>query len=160
MSPSESRLPQFPVEGGCLCGAVRYRLDGPPLTVYRCHCKDCQRTSGSSHSMSMILRRETFELLSGKPTPYKKIADSGRAVNTMRCPDCGTIVWNERDGQRDIVVLRPGTLDDMDWAVPAGNIWTASKAAWFAIDPDELNYEGQAPSRDALYAAWAELVHA
>ena len=59
-------LPEFPVEGGCQCGAVRYRLKASPLTVYNCHCKDCQRFSGGACSISMIVRNEDFEALPGQ----------------------------------------------------------------------------------------------
>ena len=64
-------LPQFPVEGGCQCGAVRYRLLGAPLTAYLCHCKDCQRLGGSAFSLSMPVAREHIELVSGTPFAYE-----------------------------------------------------------------------------------------
>ena len=65
-------LPEFPVEGGCQCGAVRYRLKASPLTVYSCHCKDCQRFSGAAWSVSMIMRDEDFEVLSGQTVRYDR----------------------------------------------------------------------------------------
>ena len=71
-------LPEFPVEGGCQCGAVRYRLKASPLTVYNCHCKDCQRFSGAAWSMSMIVRDEDFEVLSGQTVRYDRKANSGK----------------------------------------------------------------------------------
>jgi hypothetical protein len=64
------KLPNFPVEGGCQCRAVRYRLNAGPLTVYNCHCKDCQRSSGATNSMSMLMRRQDVELLCGTLTTY------------------------------------------------------------------------------------------
>ena len=67
-------LPAFPVEGGCQCGAVRYRITGAPLAVYNCHCRDCQRSSGATHSMSMPIARERLEHLSGELTAYDKAA--------------------------------------------------------------------------------------
>lgn len=150
-------LPQFPIEGGCVCGRVRYRLKAAPLTVYRCHCKDCQRTSGAAYSMSAIVPIENVELLRGELVAYDKTADSGRHMDMMRCRNCGTLIWNAAPGGGGILVLKPGTLDDMGWAEPVGNIWTASKAAWMQIEPDAVNYPGQAtPNRDRLIAAWDE----
>ena len=72
-------LPKFPVEGGCQCGAVRYRLKASPLTVYNCHCKDCQRFSGAACSISMIVRNENFEVLSGQTVRYDRKAASTQA---------------------------------------------------------------------------------
>lgn len=147
-------LPSFPVEGGCQCGAVRYRLTAPPLSVYRCHCKDCQRFSGTTHSMSMVVRAETLELMSGAPAVYEKRADSGRVAQMHGCPVCGTRLWNASQAAPQTLVLKPGTLDEMGWAEPVGNIWTASKAPWIEIAADEPNYFGQPPNREALIAAW------
>lgn len=149
-------LPEFPVEGGCLCRRVRYRLKAAPQTVYRCHCKDCQRTSGAGYSMSAVVAEGDVELLGGELVPYEKTADSGRHPHMMRCSHCGTLLWNVPEGGGTLI-LKPGTLDNMDWAEPVGNIWTASKAAWVEIEPDAVNYPGQAtPNRDRLVAAWDE----
>ena len=68
------RLPQFPVEGGCQCGAVRYQLKAAPLGVYACHCKDCQRFSGTTHTLSMVVRVEDAELTRGTLTGFEKAA--------------------------------------------------------------------------------------
>jgi hypothetical protein len=136
---------------------VRYRVTAPPLSVYNCHCLDCRRSSGGTHTMSMPVRRETVELLEGELTAFDKAADSGRVVRMLGCGRCGTKVWNEPLSFAAILVVKPGTLDDMDWAVPVGNIWTASKAPWVEIDPDLVNFEGQPPDRQPLYDAWERL---
>jgi hypothetical protein len=148
------KLPAFPVEGGCQCGAVRYRLTAAPLSVYNCHCRDCQRTSGATNEMSMPIRRETLEPLSGELAAYDKTADSGRVVRQLRCAICGTKVWNEPQSSPALRILKPGTLDDPSWAVPIGNIWTQSRAPWIAIDPALLNFPGQPADRQPLYDAW------
>src|SRR5690242_18461058 len=88
-------LPAFPVEGGCQCRAVRYRLTAAPLAVYNCHCRDCQRASGATHTMSMFVARENLEQLSGVLSTYDKAADSGRVVRMRGCAECGTKIWNE-----------------------------------------------------------------
>lgn len=152
------QLPAFPVEGGCQCRAVRYRVTASPLTVYNCHCTDCHRMSGSTHSMSMIMRRGDVELLQGEFAAFDKAADSGRTVRMLGCARCGTKIWNEPLSFTDILVVKPGTLDDMSWAVPIGNIWTASRAPWVAIDETLVNFAGQPPTRQPLYDAWAKAV--
>ncbi|HEY8596455.1 MAG TPA: GFA family protein [Devosiaceae bacterium] len=150
-------LPHFPVEGGCICGSVRYRLKAMPLTVYRCHCKDCQRSSGAGFSMSAIVPAEAIELISGEPVVFEKTAQSGNRLKMMRCGTCGTLVWN-RPASGNAIVLKPGTLDDASWAVPVGNIWTASAVPWAGIDRGDVNFEGQPTSRQPLFDAWARVM--
>jgi hypothetical protein len=146
-------LPEFPVEGGCVCGAVRYRLTASPLSVYNCHCKDCQRFSGAAWSMSMIVRDGDFELLGGKTERYDRKADSGNVIAMHFCSHCHNWLWNEPPAG-SIKVVRAGTLDDLDWAAPVGNIWTDSKAAWVAIDPAQVNFAKGAVDRTPLFDAW------
>lgn len=151
-------MPDFPVEGGCQCGAVRYRLKASPLSVYNCHCKDCQRFSGAGWSMSMIVRDGDFELLSGKVDQYRRTADSGNVIVMNFCANCHGWLWNDPPAP-GIKVVRAGTLDDMDWAEPVGNIWTDSKAAWAKIDPALVNFPGQAVDRQPLFDAWTALTN-
>lgn len=154
------KLPQFPVEGGCICGAVRYRITAPPLGVYACHCKDCQRSSGAGFTLSMIVKTETLELTAGVLAPYDKSADSGRTVRVMRCPHCGVNVYNEPLASPHMRVVKPGTLDDASWAVPVGNIWTASALPWVRIEPTVPNFPGQPADRQPLFDAFAAAVAA
>jgi hypothetical protein len=69
-------------------------------------------------------------------------------------------VWNEPQSSPAFLVIKTGTLDDMNWAVPVGNIWTASKAPWVTIDPALVNFSGQPPDRRPLFDAWARAVAA
>jgi hypothetical protein len=146
-------LPEFPVEGGCQCGAVRYRLNASPLSVYNCHCKDCQRYSGAGWSMSMVVRIEDFEVLRGEVARYDRKADSGNIIAMNFCAHCHGWLWNDPPGG-NIKVVRAGTLDDIDWAAPVGNIWTDSKAAWAQIDPSHVNFAKGAVDRTPLFDAW------
>lgn len=147
-------LPELPVEGGCICGAVRYRVTGRPLAVYNCHCRDCQRLSGATHTMSMPIGRDRVELIAGELSRYDKPADSGRVVRMRGCAHCGVRVWNE-PAAGDIVILKPGTLDDPRWAVPIGNIWTRSALPFATVDPALVNFPGQPADRQPLYDAWS-----
>lgn len=151
-------LPDFPVEGGCQCGAARYRLKASPLSVYNCHCKDCQRFSGAAWSMSMIVKDEDFELLSGEIAQYRRTAESGNVIVMNFCANCHGWLWNDPTVP-GIKVVRAGTLDDMDWAAPVGNIWTDSKAAWVEIDPAQTNFAKGATDRTPLFDAWTRSTH-
>ena len=146
-------LPEFPQEGGCQCGAVRYRLTGAPLTVYNCHCKDCQRFSGAGWSMSMIVRSDDFHV-SGATVRYDRRADSGNVIVMNFCANCHGWMWNDPT-LPGIKVARAGTLDDIHWARPVGNIWTDSKAAWAGIDPSLVNFPRGIADRTPLFDAWS-----
>lgn len=151
-------LPDLPLAGGCLCGDARYELTALPLGHYNCHCKDCQRMSGTGWAMSMPVRRAHLRHVSGALSAYDKPADSGRVVRMVGCARCGTRLWNEPLSAPDLAILRPGTLDDLSWTAPVGDIWTASRVPWARIDPDTPNYPGQPSDREALYAAWRKTV--
>ncbi len=148
------KLPQFPVEGGCQCGAVRYRLKAAPLGIYACHCKDCQRFSGTTHTLSMVVRVADPELIAGELVGFDKAADSGRTVRMLGCRDCGTKIWNVPLATPEYLVVKPGTLDDISWIEPIGAIWTESRAPWVSLDPSGPNFPGQPPSRQPLIDAW------
>jgi hypothetical protein len=147
-------LPEFPVAGGCQCGAIRYQLLARPLGVYRCHCKDCQRFSSGAYAMSMPLRRADLRPTQGETVTYRRRADSGREQLMHACAACGTKLWNEPLSSPGLLVLKPGTLDDAAWAVPVGNIWVASKLPWIDVADDEPAFPGQPPTREPLYKAW------
>lgn len=151
-------LPAFPVAGGCQCGAVRYELLGRPLGVYNCHCKDCQRFSGAGYSMSMVVRKADLRLTSGELDGYRKTAQSGRIAVMQGCATCRTRIWNEPQSAPDLLILKPGTLDDAAWAVPAGNIWVERKLPFVTIDESLPSFPGQPETRDSLYVAWDRLV--
>lgn len=147
-------LPDFPVEGGCQCGAVRYTLRASPLSVYNCHCKDCQRFSGAAWSMSMIVRDADITVVGAVDT-YARRADSGNVIAMQFCAHCHGWLWNDPPSP-GIKVVRAGTLDDLDWAAPVGDIWTESKAAWVQIDPAHVNFSKGAADRQPLYDAWTQ----
>ena len=99
--------------GGCICRALRYRITGEPLTLYTCHCTDCQRQGGSAFGMSMTLLKTQFELLSGTPRVFTKtFPDDGRQKFTHFCGDCGTRLWTDFTKSTHVINVRPGTLDD------------------------------------------------
>lgn len=80
--------------GGCQCGYVRYTLDGEVLRLNICHCRDCQRQSGSAFGMSLVIRPEAFRLTSGELRTFDLVADSGRTKTCAFCPNCGVRIFN------------------------------------------------------------------
>jgi hypothetical protein len=142
-------------EGGCVCGAVRYRVSGEPLTVYVCHCSDCQRHGGSAFAISMVVRKTDLALVRGEPRAYS-VRLEGRSRNGRFCGECATRLWGEPERYPQIAVVRPGTLDDTSWLRPVAHIWTRSAQPWVNIADGPYDCEGQPPDSMAMIRAWRE----
>ena len=149
-----SLIPTFPVEGGCACGATRYRLTEDPLGLHVCHCTDCQRVSGSAFVMSMPAHRRSVELLRGEPAKVCFETPEGIARCDRRCKTCGCRVWSETEALQDVFNVRPGTLDDHFWLRPVAHIWTSSAQPWVEIPDDVLRYEKNPDDVLDLVRAW------
>jgi hypothetical protein len=130
-------------DGGCQCGAVRYRLVGEPLDLYACHCTECQHQSGSAFGMSLIIATAAFELVSGELKHFTRRCDSGGNLICSFCPTCGTRIHHRRGSHRASLSLKPGTLDDTSWLAPEQHIWTRSKQPWTPIPQAAGRFEGE-----------------
>ena len=123
------------LEGGCACGAVRYRLRSAPMFVHCCHCHDCQRQTGTAFVLNAIIETDRIEVLSGEPQPVPVPTDSGRPHDIYRCPSCQTAMWSDYGRRPPLRFVRIGTLDDPAAWPPAGHIYTRSKLPWVIL-PD------------------------
>lgn len=120
------------IEGGCQCGNVRYRLEGESTGLAVCHCRDCQRQSGSAFGMSLNVAKGGFHLLSGELEKFTAVCDSGRTKECAFCGSCGTRIYHAGS---DELSIKPGTLDDTSGLIPDAHYWTDRKQPWFQI-PD------------------------
>ncbi len=127
-------------EGGCQCGAVRYRVTGEPAIVYICHCTFCQVQSGSAFAMAMRVSAENFQLTRGE---LKSFVRQGENVNLACsfCADCGTRIHHVPDSRPDLVSLKPGTLDDTGWLRPTVHFFARSAQPWVKIPDDAEVFE-------------------
>jgi hypothetical protein len=121
------------LEGGCACGAVRYRMTSAPLFVHCCHCRDCQRQTGSAFVLNALIETARVELLGAQPVRFAMPTDSGRPHGVYRCSTCGTAVWSEYGGVETIRFVRVGTLDDPQALRPDVHIYTRSKQPWLTL---------------------------
>jgi hypothetical protein len=121
-------------EGGCACGAVRYRLASEPMFVHCCHCLDCQRQTGSAFVINLLIEADRVELVAGEPRPVDVPRDHGDPQRIYRCPDCQVAVFSEY-GWPEVLFVRGGTLDDPSSARPDIHIFTRSKLPWVVL-PD------------------------
>jgi hypothetical protein len=126
----------FPLEGGCDCREVRYRLEMRPLFVHCCHCRWCQRESGASFALNAMIEGDRVTLLAGEPEIVDTPSASGKGQKIARCPRCRIALWSHYAGAGPVVrFVRVGTLDDPDRLPPDIHIFTASKQPWFVIPP-------------------------
>jgi hypothetical protein len=121
------------LEGGCACGAVRYRLAGAPMFVHCCHCLDCQRQTGSAFVLNALIETDRITLLAGKPEPVGAPTDSKRPHDIYRCPKCQTALWSDYGRRPALRFVRVGTLDDPTALKPDVHIYTRSKQPWVAL---------------------------
>lgn len=124
----------FAAEGGCTCGAVRYRMTSRPLFVHCCHCRWCQRETGSAFVLNAMIEADRVELLSGAPEVVLTPSESGKGQRIARCPACRVAVWSNYAGSGEKVrFVRVGTLDEPDRLPPDVHIFTASKQPWVVL---------------------------
>ena len=119
--------------GGCACGQVRYQLNSAPMIVHCCHCRDCQRQTGSAFVLNALIETDWIALLSGRPEPVPVPTDSGRPHLIHRCQACRTAVWSDYGARRVLSFVRVGTLDDPAALPPDVHIYVRSKLPWVAL---------------------------
>ncbi len=130
-----------PLEGGCSCGAVRYRLTSAPMFVHCCHCLDCQRQTGSAFVLNALIEADRVERLAGEPEPVSMPTDSGRPHDIYRCPACRVAVWSDYGRRGVMLFVRLGTLDDPSSLTPDVHIYTRSKLPWVTLPEDVSAFE-------------------
>jgi len=121
-------------DGGCTCRAVRYRMTSRPLFVHCCHCRWCQRETGTAFALNAMIEADRVELLQGKVTVVDTPSKSGKGQKIARCPTCRIAVWSNYAGAGDRVrFVRVGTLDEPERLPPDVHIFTASKQPWVVL---------------------------
>lgn len=143
-----------PYTGGCQCGRIRYEIRADPLTLYCCHCTECQRQSSSAFGMSMPVLTEAVVVTQGEPKEWRRKADGGREVICRFCPDCGTRLFHNPTRNLKVTNVKPGTLDDTKWLRPIGHLWTRSAQPWVTMEEGTLRYESQPQDFTPLFERW------
>ena len=125
-------------EGGCGCGAIRYRMLSEPMFVHCCHCRWCQRESGSAFALNAFIEADRLVLLRGDPVRVDTPSESGEGQKFFRCPECQIALWSNYSiavGEK-VRFLRVGTLDEPDRISPDIHIYTQSKQPWLLLSSD------------------------
>ena len=123
----------MPIEGGCACGAIRYKLTNTPLVVHACHCRDCQRLSGTAFATNIWIERKFVEPGPTAPASYRLAGGSGQPHDVFFCARCGTTVWSGYHPVPWALFVRAGTLDAPDAVKPDLHIFTRTKVPWLQL---------------------------
>ena len=129
--------------GGCACGAIRYECTAEPLLVWKCHCRDCQRFTGSAFTMVVVFPASAFTFTKGEPTYYGSKGESGRTLYRGFCPACGAPVGTRVEAFPDIRPVHAASLDDPSSLEPLADIWTSSAQPWDYLNPALPKYAHQ-----------------
>ena len=124
----------FPLDGGCDCKALRYRLISAPLVVHCCHCRWCQRESGASFALNAMIEADRVANLGVEPEAIDTPSETGLGQKIARCPRCRVAVWSNYAGAGPVVrFVRVGTLDNPDLLPPDIHIFTKTKQPWVQL---------------------------
>ena len=121
--------------GGCACGAVRYEIAAVPLFALNCHCRDCQRETGSGFAPVLGVATSAFTVTRGMPRSASVIGGSGKPVHRFFCGDCGSALYGLPEIRPDLVTIRAGSLDDPSVFRPTRDIFTTQAQPWDPMDP-------------------------
>ncbi len=130
--------------GGCRCGAICYRVFGPPVMIEYCHCDSCRRSSGSAVSVLAGFPRDGFEIITGSPTCY----ESNAIVKRSFCGICGSPLFYENQDYPDEVYISLGSFDQPEKLPPDRHVWVSERITWHQIG-DDLSQFDQFSSTDS-----------
>jgi hypothetical protein len=133
--PWRHEMPQT-FDGGCACGRVRYRLGSEPMFVHCCHCRDCQRQTGSAFVLNALIETDRVSIIADKPRPIAVPTESGRPHDIYRCSACQTAVWSDYGHRPGLRFVRVSTLDEPSALRPDVHIYTRSKLPWVVLPKD------------------------
>ncbi len=121
------------LEGGCACGAVRYRLTAAPMFVNCCHCRNCQRETGSAFVINAVIETARVDIRTGATAAIPTPTESGEPQIIHRCPACHVALWSHYGGRTAFSFVRAGTLDNAEALTPGAFIFTRSKLTWVVL---------------------------
>ncbi|HEX8902366.1 GFA family protein [Vitreimonas sp.] len=128
-------------EGGCSCGAVRYRLTSRPMFTNCCHCLDCQKQTGGAFAINAMIETSRIEMLSGEPVVIEMPSPSGRGHEVHRCPKCEVALWSNYGRRTWMRFVRVATLDAPHAIKPDAHIFTRSRVPWVKLPEDTPAFE-------------------
>ncbi len=133
------------IEGGCLCGKIRYSGEADPLAAVVCNCTSCQKQTGSAYSINLVMPKGSLDI-QGEMEVYTHAGDSGQPVYRNFCGNCGSSVISELSVMDTIVILKAGSLDDTSWVKPTTEIYCDSAQEWTRVKTELESHPKMLPS--------------
>jgi len=127
------------IEGGCLCGKVRYSADAEPAFVGVCHCKNCQKALGTAFAVVVAVPKPQLRV-EGTLKTFDDRGDTGKILSRRFCPDCGSSVVDEAEAMPGVAMILAGTLDDTSWVKPGMEIFCASAQPWVTLGGERQRF--------------------
>jgi hypothetical protein len=137
-----------PFYGGCACGAIRYECTAEPLTMFCCHCRDCQQASGGPYAPAILVPSNAFKITQGSPRYYTTSSAAGGTHTRGFCPDCGSRLLGAVDPSSAFIGVVASSLDDPSWFRPRFDIFTSDVQPWDYMNPELPKFERYAPFDD------------
>jgi len=131
--------------GQCLCGNVSYTINGKPLRMAQCHCRDCQRVTGTGHASIAFFKDEQIEM-TGDTNSHDVIADSGNTSTRHFCPTCGSRIFGTNSARAGVVGIMVGSADAHDWFEPGGVVYCKDRPNWDSTSTDIPNFDAMPQS--------------
>lgn len=128
-------------EGGCSCGAVRFKLSSRPMFTHCCHCLDCQKQAGGAFAINALIETARIEMLSGEPRKVEMPSPSGRGHDVYRCAKCDVALWSDYGRRPYLRFVRVSTLDTPHAIEPDAHIFTKSKVPWVRIPEGQRAFD-------------------
>lgn len=123
----------------CSCGRLSLLATGEPVRVSVCHCRECQRRSGSAFAAQARFP-EAAVMIVGEARRVRRFGDSGTAADFFFCPDCGTTLYYRAPADSDLVAVAIGCFDVPDLPAPAYSVYEHRKHRWVEIVGDDIDH--------------------
>ncbi len=130
--------------GRCLCGAVSYTISANPIRMAQCHCKDCQRRSGTGHASNAFFKADDVRI-EGPVKGFAVTADSGNIVTWHFCPTCGSRIYAENSARPGVIGIAVGSADDHDWFEPQSVLYAKRRPKWDVTSTAIPNFDTMPP---------------
>lgn len=127
-----------------MCGAIQVAVDGPAMRMAACHCRDCQKASGTGH-MSLVFMPEEYVTISGDAAGYASTTDSGNTYTRNFCPTCGSRVFGRNSLRPGVVAIPVGIFEERSWFKPDAVVYCRNRDDWDVTDTDVPNFEAMPP---------------
>lgn len=131
------------VTGGCLCGAVRFESSAEPKMIVACHCRTCQKNTGSAFSLNVAMPADEVTVTGDTVRTYKESNEAGGPpFYRSFCSNSRSPISGRGDAYPGVLFLKAGTFDDPSWIKPSAHMWCAEKQPWVDIDEDVQKFDG------------------